>query len=402
MPVAKAAIKPGSLADLMAKSEKTYNLTVGPVNQIAQPVKTISTGNIAIDHITGVNGFPLGRSIELSGPPSSGKTTTAIQTAAILQQIIIAGGSPELGIKATDHILYMDYEQTLDEEYCKMLGLDVNHDSFLLSQPDTLEDGANFSREAIKTGEIRMIIWDSVAAMQPSAKAEAEIGKALPAVRAKLLTDFGEQLNPLLYQHEVLNVWINHLKETLEMGGRPGVKRYSTPGGVTLKFFASMRLEFKQIEQIREKVLDQITQEMVEEVTAQTVNVKVTKNKVGPPFRRANVRVRFGRGFDNFWTAMMVLVSHKKIVVAAKDYKFHRLEEFGLVPEWMPRLKTGTMQPHIKGDKSLFMAADKFPEWRQQIIDYAAKVLADSTSGVVDDEDESDEELDALLPEENS
>lgn len=359
----------------MATSEKKYNLSVGPVNKIAQEVHAITTGNIAIDHITGVGGLPLGRSVELAGPPSSGKTTTALQACAHLQKLIIAGGDPKRGIKPTDHILYMDYEQTIDELYCRSLGLDVNHDTFLLSQPDTLEDGANFAREAMKTGEVRLVTWDSVASMQPSSKANAQIGQALPAARAKLLADFGEQLNPILYQGNILNIWINHLKESLEMGGRPGVKRFTTPGGVTLKFFASVRIEYKQIAQVRQTVIDPISKAEREVPVAQTVAVKVTKNKVGPPFRQAEVRVRFGKGFDNFWTAMQILVAYKKIVVAAGDYKFHRVEEQGLAPEWMPRLKTGTMQPHIKGEKNLFGAADKMPEWRDAIIAYATEVL---------------------------
>ena len=147
---------------ILAKAQKKYDLSVGPLSQIAQDATFISTGNIAIDHIIG-GGLPLGRSVELAGPPSSGKTTTALQTAAELQKIIIAGGDPSRGIKPDDKILYLDYEQTIDQSYAKALGLDIDHESFLLTQPDTLEDGANLAVELIGTGRVRLVIWDSVA-----------------------------------------------------------------------------------------------------------------------------------------------------------------------------------------------------------------------------------------------
>lgn len=399
-----AAPKLSGLAALMATSQKKYNLSVGPINQIAQDVVAISTGNLAIDHITGVGGLPLGRSVELAGPPSSGKTTTALQTAANLQRIILAGGNGI--IKPTDHILYMDYEHTVDEEYCKALGLDVNDSTFLLSQPDTLEDGANFAREALKTGEVRLCIWDSVAQMQPSSKADMEIGKSLPAIRAKLLTDFGEQLNGILYEQQALNIWVNHLKEVVNIGGggRPGVKVYSTPGGISLKYLASVRIEYKQTTKVTKTELDPITQVEREVAVAQNVIVKVTKNKVGPPYRSADVRVSYGKGFDNFYTAMQILIAHKKIVAGAGIFKFHRVESLGLAPEWMPRQKTGDQAPAIRGEKTLLLAADKFPAWRDQVIDFARETLNEplpedeDTSPFEDETSDIDAELDELAP----
>lgn len=390
----------------LALVQKKYKTGVGPLSKIAQEATWVTTGNLAIDSICG-GGFPLGRQVELAGPPSSGKTTTALQTAAALQKKIIEGGDPALGIKGDDKILYLDYEQTIDQEYARALGLDIDHESFLLAQPDTLEDGANLAVELISTGRIRLVIWDSVAAMTPSAKASAEIGKSLPAVQAKLMSDLGQKLNPLLYEHQTLNIWVNHLKEVMDMTGRRPAHlgpAKTTPGGVALKFYASLRLEYKQVGQVKEKMIDPLSNEEVETPGATNVEVKVTKNKVAPPFRKAVVRVRFGRGFDNFWTAMQILVAGKQVMYSTGYYYFHKLEEEGLAPDWMPRAQTGKQRANLRGDKVLFAQADAHPEWREAVIAYAAKFAkenATTLSAITPQEQEEaeaeEQELDGLL-----
>lgn len=399
----------------LAQVQKKYKTGVGAISKIAQPAYFISTGNMALDKIIG-GGLPLGRSVELAGPPSSGKTTTALQTAAIVQKIILAGGGDILGtdgtvfrISADDKILYLDYEQTIDQEYCKKLGLDIDDDSFLLTQPDTLEDGANLATDLIETGFIRIVIWDSVASMTPSAKAEAEIGKSLPAVHAKLMSDLGQKLNPLLYKHQTLNIWVNHLKEVLDMSGRRPAHlgpKMGTPGGVALKFYASVRIEYKQIKNIKEKAIDPLSGQAVETPGATEVEVKVTKNKVAPPFKKAVVRVRFGRGFDNFWTALMFLIASKEIMYSTGYYYFHKIEDQGLAPEWMPRASTGTKRPNLRGDATVLQAADDHPEWRDAVIEYAANLLKGADLTVVpakspeesEAEAEADRELAEILP----
>lgn len=401
-----ASVKPAPdpIADLLKSADKKYNLTVGPMNAIAVATTFITTGNLALDHCIG-GGIPLGRSTELFGPPSSGKSTVGLQTAARLQDVIKAGGDEARGIGPDDHILYLDYEQAMDKVYAKALGLDVDHRSFLFTQPDTLEDGCNFTLAALRTGRIRMVIFDSVAAMNPSAKADDSflIGKSLPALQAKLMKDFGVTLNAVIAHHNAAVIFLNHQMEKMSMGGpsRPGMPpATTTPGGVATKFFASVRVEFKQIRQNKGSVIDPLSNDVVQAVTSTDVRIKVVKNKVAPPFREAVVRVRFGQGFDNFWTALQVLLANKKIIHSSGMFYFHNLEAEGFAPPWMRRATAGTKRPYIKGEENVFAAGDADPDWRSGLVAYAASVVADNVeilsqvaplraAGPDDDEDES-------------
>lgn len=393
--------KTDALAALLATSEKKFNIVAGYMDDIASDVTFISTGNLAIDYMLG-GGIPLGRSVELSGFPSSGKTTTALQAAVWLQRIIMAGGDESLGIRPDHRILYMDYEQAMDKEYAEMLGLDTHHESFLYSAPDSLEDGAEFILATLDTGMIKFVIVDSVAAMIPNAVAENDVSKSLPAAAAKSLAVFGKKLNPLLAHNNATVVFINHLMEKIEMGGRrPGMPAATTtPGGMAMKYFASVRVEYKQMKQHKGEIYDKVSGTNIPAVTATDVRVKSVKNKVAPPFREAIVRVRFGKGFDNFWTAISILIGNKLVMYQSGHYYFHKVADRGLAPEWMKRATTGTQRPYIKGDKSLFKAADKYPEWVDGLVELAKEVLesddygdpedsltVDLDTGVVEDED---------------
>jgi recombination protein RecA len=364
------------VADILASASKKYNLNAGPMNQVMENVKSIPTGNISIDSITGVGGLPMGRLIEAYGPPSSGKTTMAIQAAASLQRIIIGGGDPERGITPDDLIVYADWEHAMDPAYCLKLGLDTNHPSFVFVQPDSLEDGANFLRDMVGSGLVRLTIIDSVAMMTPSAKLEAETGKPLPMLQAKLMSEFLAAYTPLLYANNCTGIFVNHIYEMVEMNRRPGLPpRTSTPGGRALKFMASLRLEFKQLQNIKTAQTDLLTQEKVDTVTSTNVAVKVVKNKVGPPFIQAIVRVRYGEGFDNFWSAMQILIANKYVMYQPGIFKFHKLEAEGLAPDWMPRMTVGTKPPALKGEKDLFKASKLHPEWRDGLIAKAQSVI---------------------------
>lgn len=371
---------PTALEKVLATASKKYNLTAGQLDAVVEGTTSVTTGNLAIDYAIGVGGIPLGRSVELYGPTGCGKTTTALQTIANMQRLIKAGGDKARGIGPDDRIIYLDYEQAMDRRYAEALGVDTKHPSLIFAQPDTLEDGANFAIDALKTGEVRLLIFDSVAMMNPSSKADAEIGKSLPAVQAKLMTDTVMQLNVLLANHNASAIFLNHLKEMMAMGmTKPGMPPpTTTPGGKALKYAVSVRLEYKQIRQNKGTVMDPLTNEPQTIPTSTDVKVKVTKNKVAPPFREVTVRVRYGRGFDNFWTAMQVLLANKKAMHATGYFYFDRG-----APAHDDMKRSGTGRPMIHGERALFAFADTHADWRDDII-AAAQVVVDEHSDVLE------------------
>lgn len=362
------------MRQVLAQAKKKYGLEVGPIADVVEPVIPISSGNLAIDHITGIGGFPRGRHVELFGPPSSGKTTCALQCAAWAFQ------------NTDDNVLYFDYEQALDEDYCKALGLDINSDRFLFAQPDTLEQGANVARSLIEKGNIRVAVFDSVEAMLPEAMAEAETGKALIATRARELGQFLAQLNPLAREQGTLCMFVNHEKDVIDMtpGRRSTFQRTTTPGGKSLKFYASLRLQFTHIAGMKSRVFNALTNEPEEVMMAQDIRVRVIKNKVGRPYRSAKVRLRYGRGFDNVHTAIQVLLAHDIIDYSTGWYHFSTVPS--LIHPEMTRTHTLPARPYIRGEAALAEFADTHPEWGAAVVDLACQTLKDHESTSLDED----------------
>ena len=398
------------LQELLARAEKKYDINIGTMASITSDVARISTGNLAIDAALG-GGFPLGRSGEFYGPPSSGKTTLATQCLINTQRIIKLGGSPELGIKEDDVLIYADYEQTMDIEYCVKLGLDPEHPSFQIFQPDTLEQGADFLTAAFRTGELRLAVVDSVASMVPSAQAEADtVGKALVAVAPRLLKTFGQNLNPILRQSQGSIIFINHETEVMSMGGPAsyGPPPTTTPGGKAMKFFASVRLQFRPVKTHKGPITNPVTKQVQEIPIATDVRVKVIKNKTAPPNRVAEARVRYGRGFDNLHTAMAALIADKRVTHTSGRFYFDKLIDQIPAP-WMAVEAKTTARPYIFGEKALFKAADQHPEWREALISLASEIVTRNMEQIKgspdleeDDDVEIEDDLDALLAADDS
>ncbi|MFD1419978.1 recombinase RecA [Lactiplantibacillus songbeiensis] len=241
-------------------------------NRLAN-VERLSTGILSLDQITG-GGLPRGRIIEMYGPESSGKTTVALQAAAAVQK---AGGK----------VAYIDAENALDPAYMKNLGVDL--DDLLLSQPNTGEEGLEIANTLIESGAIALVVVDSVAALVPKAEIDGEIGDAHVGIQARLMSQALRKISSAVHSTQTVVIFINQLREKVGvMFGSPEV----TPGGRALKFYASIRLDIRRTGQIKDKVDGEV------QVVGNTVRLKVTKNKVFPPFKVAEVQMDYGYGIS--------------------------------------------------------------------------------------------------------
>lgn len=360
--------KAPSIGDLLADINKKSDLRVGAASEVVKETEWLTAGNIGIDWAAG-RGLPLGRLVELYGPPSSGKTTAALQTAAALQRAIIVEGRDE-------HILYLDYEHAIDPEYTANLGLDINHTSFLLAQPYSLEQGAEAALRLITTGKIRLVIWDSVAAMASIARLEGEFDQRTAAMnKARLMAGLMLQLTPLLYKHKTTAILINHLMESVEMSGRPGMPpKVTTPGGKAPKYYASVRLEFRQMGNTKARTPDILTGEITNQAVATHVKVKCVKNKCATPFREAELCIRYGRGFDNVWSALQVLLAYKAVRKDGAWYRF--LNDTLHHPDMRSIAVVGkTNHPSIQGESGVLAFADARPDWAALVVAEAMELI---------------------------
>lgn len=374
--------KPMSMTDILKDITKKSDLRLGSLSDVAEDVTWLNTGNLGINYVAG-HGLPLGRSIELYGLESSGKTTTALQTAADLQREIIATGRDE-------YILYLDYEHAFDPDYTAALGLDEEHPSFILGQPYSMEQGAESALKIIATGKVRLVIWDSVAAMAPIARIDGEFDQRTAAMnKARLMSGLMLQLTPLLHKHNCTSVFINHLMEKVDMGAsRPGLPpKSTTPGGKALKYYASVRLEFRQIGNAKTKGVDPLSGDPINKSIATQVKVKCVKNKVADPLREAEVRIRHGKGFDNTWSALQVMLAHKKIIKEGAWYRFDTTKVPGLVHPDMT--VSSTRRPSLNGESGVLRFADTHTDWRTQLITEATAIIDAHGTGT-DPSDEVD------------